>query len=75
MRSDGNNFESMELDNAFRFLKEVTYEKKSIDEAFYPKRLTNPLEIAKWKKVNYGTDQNMRLVHIKDPNSFYNRFG
>ena len=56
MRSDGNTFESLELDSCFRFLKEVTFEKKSVEDAFYPRRLGSQLEIAKWKKANYGTE-------------------
>ena len=75
MRSDGVIFESLELDYTYKFLKQVTFEKISIEEAFYPKRLVTDFEVSKWKKCNFGGDDNMRMVHYKDPMSFYTRFG
>ena len=39
MRSDGVVFESVEIDNIFKFIKQISLDGVPYDDAIYPKRL------------------------------------
>lgn len=42
-------FESKELDQIFRYVKEVSVEGKKVEDASYPKKLWKWESIVKWK--------------------------
>lgn len=71
MRSDGDLFESTELDGIFRFLRNKRY--GAIEDA--PQRVNGKVEREKWHVQNSKKDLDYKVVHINDPESFYMRNG
>lgn len=68
-------YESKELDQIFRLVKEVSVDGKKVEEASYPKKLWKWESIQKWKQDNMGMRRMFKVVHISHPMSNFNRYG
>lgn len=74
-RSDGTIFESKEIDYIFLFIKGMSVDGMSFDEAPYPDYIHDMDEIIRWKQFNSGAKRQFKVVHTSDPQSNFNRYG